>query len=154
MDHTGPVEWLPPKNPRAVRLLKMVYANGVEMVHKNFGRGWAVRFIGTEGTLDVSRSFLETTPENIVTAVIKPNEIHLKDTNENHYQDFINAVKTRALPICDVEVGHRSATICNLANIAYNLNRPLKWDPKKEQFINDKEANAMLGKKYRSGYDL
>lgn len=151
MDHTGPVEYIPPKDPKAVRLLKMVYANGIEMVHKDFGRGNAVRFIGTEGTLDVSRSFVETDPANIVTAKIKDSETRLYDTNDNHYQDFLTCVKSRKQPICDVEIGHRTASICNLANIAYHVNRPLRWDPVKEKF-NNRKANKLLKKKYRKGY--
>lgn len=153
MDHTGPVEWIPPKDPKAVRGLKMIYENGIEMVHEDFGRGWGVRFIGSEGTLDVSRQYLDSNPENIVSAEIKSGETRLYDSQENHYQDWINAIKKRSKPICHAEVGHRSASICNIANIAYWLNRPLKWDPVKEKF-NDKQANKLRKKKYRKGYKL
>ncbi len=66
--------------------------------------------------------------------------------SENHYKDFLNAMRTRTKPICDVETGHRTATVCNLGNIAYQLKRPLKWNPKKEKFKNDAEANALLGR--------
>ena len=77
MDHTGPVEFIPPEDPKAVRGLKMRYANGIEMVHEDFGRGWAVRFIGSEGSIDISRSFFESTPENLVTAELKSGETKL-----------------------------------------------------------------------------
>lgn len=153
MDHTGPVEWTPPSDPKAVRGLVMKYANGVEMVHEDFGRGWGVRFIGSEGSLDISRQYLDSDPANIVTAEIKSGETRLYDTKENHYQDWLNAMKNRSKPICHGEVGHRSASICNIANIAYWLNRPLKWDPVKEKF-NDREANKLRKKKYRKGYKL
>ncbi len=152
MDRSGPVLFEPPKKPNAVRGLKMTYANGIEMLHWNFGRGYAVRFIGRDGTIDVSRGFLESNPANIVTADIKESETHLYDTKGNHYQDWIDAIKNRTQPICDVETGHRSATVCNLANIAYRLNRPLRWDPVKEQFIKDREANKLRKKKNRRGY--
>ena len=153
-DNTGPIEYIPPKDPKAVRGLRMLYANGVEMVHEDFDRGWAVRFIGTEGTLDVSRKFLDTNPESIASAEIKEGEIRLYDTKENHYEDWIAAIKSREQPICPVEVGHRSASICNIANIAYQLNRPLKWDPIKERFLNDKEANKLRGVKPRKPYGV
>ena len=52
-------------------------------------------------------------------------------------------LKKRTQPICDVETGHRSASVCNLANIAYWLNRPLKWDPVKQKFAGDKAANRL-----------
>lgn len=153
MDHTGPVEWIPPSDPKAVRGLVMKYANGIEMVHEDFGRGWGVRFIGSEGSLDISRQYLDSDPANIVTAEIKPGETRLYDSKENHYQDWLNAMKNRSKPICHAEVGHRSASICNIANIAYSLNRPLKWDPVKEKF-DDKAANKLRKKKYRKGYKL
>jgi hypothetical protein len=151
MDHTGPVEFIPPEDPKAVRGLIMRYANGVEMVHEDFGRGWAVRFIGSEGSIDISRSFFESTPENIVKAEIKPGEVKLYKS-DNHYQDWLDAIKNRTQPICDVETGHRSASVCNLANIAYWLNRPLQWDPEKEKFIKDKAANKLRKKKNRNSF--
>ncbi len=148
MDNSGPVRFIPPTDPTAVRGLKMIYSNGVEMVHEDFGRGWAVRFIGSEGKLDISRSFLETNPSNILTAGLKANDKRLYNS-EDHYQDWINAIKNRTQPICDVETGHRSATVCNIANIAYDLNRPLEWNPKKERFKGDVEANKMRKRKKR-----
>lgn len=151
MDHTGPVEFIPPEDPKAVRGLKMRYANGIEMVHEDFGRGWAVRFIGSEGSIDISRSFFESTPENLVTAELKAGETKLYNSS-NHYQDWLDAIKNQTQPICDVETGHRSASVCNLANIAYWLNRPLQWDPEKEKFIKDKEANKLRKKRNRSSY--
>lgn len=153
MDASGPVRFVPPTDPNAKRGLKMTYANGVEMIHEDFGRGWAVRFIGSEGSLDVSRSFLDTKPENIASAQIKAGEIHLYPS-ENHYTDWLTCIKNRKQPICDVETGHRSASVCNLANIAYQLGRPLTWDPVKEKFKGDGEANKMRGKKYRKPYTL
>nr|WP_299070440.1 Gfo/Idh/MocA family oxidoreductase [uncultured Allomuricauda sp.] len=148
MDNTGPVSFIPPKDPNAVRGLQMLYENGVELVHEDFGRSWAVRFIGSEGTLDVSRSFIETTPKNI----LMPNGDDPKGLfNEqgNHYQNWLDAIKSRKQPICDVETGHRSASICHIANIAYELNRPLQWNPHKEKFIGDSEANKMRKRKKR-----
>lgn len=153
MDSSGPVKWIPPTDPKAVRGLKMVYANGVEMVHEDFGRGWAVRFIGDKGSLDVSRQFLDSKPDNIVSATIKDSETHLYKS-ENHYLDWLDAVKNRTSPICPAETGHRSASVCNIANIAYHLNRPLEWDPAKEKFAGDGEANKLLTKKYRKPYTL
>lgn len=148
MDQSGPVRYLPPNDASAVRGLRMFYANGIEMVHEDFGRGWGVRFIGSEGTMDVSRSYLETDPVNILSAELKDSDIRLYHS-DNHYQDWLDAIKNRTSPICDVETGHRSATVCNIANIAYKLRKPLEWDPKKEQFNGDSEANALRGRKSR-----
>ncbi|MGB5820315.1 MAG: Gfo/Idh/MocA family oxidoreductase [Saonia sp.] len=149
MDRSGPIEYIPPTDPKAVRGLKMYYDNGVEMVHEDFGRGWGVRFVGTEGTLDISRSYLETDPPNILTAELKSSDTHLYNSKDNHYQDWLDAIKNRTQPICDVETGHRSASICNIANIAYRLGRPLSWNPEREKFKGDVEANRLRGRKNR-----
>jgi len=149
MDHTGPVKYVPPKDRNARRGLKMYYENGIEMIHHDFGRGWAVRFIGTHGILDVSRGFLETMPDTI----LNPDPEKVTDCGfddyGNHYQDWISCMKTRKQPICDVEIGHRSATVCNIANIAYELGELLHWDPVKEEFKNNPEANRMKKRKNR-----
>jgi predicted dehydrogenase len=149
MDKTGPVSFIPPKDPDTVRGLRMFYENGIEMVHEDFGRGWAVRFIGTEGELDVSRGFLETRPGNILLPNGGDSKGMFKDQG-NHYQNWLDAIRTRQEPICSVETGHRSATICNVANIAYELGRPLTWNPVKEKFKGDSEANKMRKRKKRN----
>ena len=149
MDKTGPISYIPPKDPNAVRGLRMFYENGIEMVHEDFGRRWAVRFIGTDGELDVSRGFLETRPETILLPNGGDPKGMFKDQG-NHYQNWLDAIKTRQEPICSVETGHRSASICNVANIAYELGRPLKWNPAKEKFKGDSEANKMRKRKKRN----
>ncbi|MGB5668808.1 MAG: Gfo/Idh/MocA family oxidoreductase [Maribacter sp.] len=149
MDKTGPVRYIPPTDNSAVRGLRMFYENGIEMVHEDFGRGWGVRFIGSEGTMDVSRSYLETNPATILSAELKDSDIHLYNSKDNHYQDWLDSIKNRTQPICDVETGHRSASICNIANISYQLGRTLEWDPQKEQFKGDAEANSLRGRDNR-----
>jgi hypothetical protein len=152
-DDTGPVEIIPPKEPDAKRGCVMIYENGVKVKHEDFGRGWGVRFIGSEGSIDISRNFLESTPENIVTATIKDSDVRLYHS-DNHYRDWINCIKTRRQPVAHAEIGHRSASICYLVAIAYELKRPLKWDPKLEEFINDSEANKKITKEYRYPFDF
>lgn len=152
-DHTGPGTFTPPREPNAVRGLSMVYANGIEVKHEDFCQGNAVRFVGDKGTLTVSRSFMDSDPAEIVSATIGENEIHLY-ASDHHQQDWIDAIKQNTSPICDAEIGHRSASICHIANIAYELNRSLEWDPKKELFLNDDEANLKRTKLYRSPYGI
>lgn len=148
MDRTGPVKYIPPQDPTAVRGLQMYYENGLEMVHEDFGRGWGVRFIGEDGSMDVSRQYLETTPGEILIDMGVDVEAVFK-RNGNHYQNWIDAIKSREQPLCDVETGHRSASICNIANIAYELREPLDWDPAKEKFTNNRQANKMRKRKPR-----
>jgi hypothetical protein len=152
MDDSGPVKLIPPpgKTPKG---LQLIYENGIVMKHEDFGRGQGVRFIGENGRLDISRSILDSDPANITSAVIKPGETRLYDS-QDHYYDWLNAIKDGSKPICDVEIGHRTSTICNIANIAYWLNRPLDWNPTKEKFNNDAEANSMLKPMFREGWAL
>jgi hypothetical protein len=74
--------------------------------------------------------------------------------SSNHHQNWLECVKTRKLPICDVEIGHRSATVCHLGNIAIRTGRKIAWDPAKETIVGDPEAAAMLSKPYRSPWKL
>ena len=153
MDHTGPVEFIPPADKNPVRGMVFKYENGVEMVHEDFDRGWAVRFIGSEGSLDVARGFMEPSNKKLANHQIKAEERKLY-FSDNHYQNWIDCMKSRSKPICDAEVGHRSASICNIANIGYQLGRKLRWDPIREVFIGDVEANKLKGKDYREPYVL
>ena len=100
-----------------------------------------------------TRSKIETNPANLVDSVIEPDEIHLYESN-NHHQNFLSCVKSRKQPIAHAEIGHRSATVCHLGNIAILLQRKLQWDPAREQFINDDVANRMLSRPMRNGWHL
>ena len=152
MDESGPVEIIPPDG-KNLHYLTYRYANGITMTHENFGRGHAVMFEGSEGTIEISRSFFESKPKGLVNKKLKPNEEHLYKS-ENHYLDWIQSIRSRKMPICDVETGHRTATVCHLGNIAYQLKRPLRWNPEKEKFIDDKEANGLRTKKMRKPYKV
>jgi predicted dehydrogenase len=152
MDNSGPVKFIPPEGI-AKKGLVMIYENGVKMRHDDFGRGFGVKFIGEKGTLNISREYLDSDPANIVTATIQPNEVHLYESND-HYDDWLNCIKTGKQPICDVETGHRSSSVCCLANIAYWQRKPLDWDPKKEQFKDNAEANQLLKASIRGNWKL
>ena len=75
--------------------------------------------------------------------LIGENEKHVY-FSDNHYTDFLKSIRSRQKPICDVEVGHRTASVCNIGNIAYSVKRTLNWNPITEKFDNDKEANLLL----------
>jgi predicted dehydrogenase len=145
MDDTGPVDIYPPDENR--KHLTYKYKNGLPMIREQWMEGNAIRFKGSEGTIEVSRQFLNL-PENLKDKQLGPNDTRLYNSR-NHYLDWLNAIKKRSMPICDVEIGHRTATICNIGNIAYKVGRPLKWDPKKEEFEKDPVANSMLSRPMR-----
>jgi len=152
MDNSGPVKLIPPTD-HGSKGLQLIYENGTIMRHEDFGRGAAVRFIGEKGKIDISRELFDSDPVNISTAILKPGEIKLYDSAD-HYRNWLSCIKDGSLPICDVETGHRTSTVCNLANIAYWLGRPLDWDPKKEVFKNDPEANNLTKPMFREGWVL
>jgi predicted dehydrogenase len=162
MDQSGPVEIIPPDDPKATQGVKYVYANGVEMIH---GDPAGVTFIGTDGELFVNRGQLSSKPEGIIKEPIGESEIHLYkapgDSHDGHRQDWINCVVARRQPNCPIEVGARSVAVCHLGNIAYlhgkDLGgRRLKWDPAKWEFPGDDQANAWRDYPYprRKGYEL
>jgi predicted dehydrogenase len=156
MDESGPVQFLPPAEPEKDSGLTMIYGNGVRVNHKQWGTEDdfnAVQIIGTEGRIEVSRSFLRTFPDvNLAKAELKKDDKRVY-YSDNHYQDWIDAVRNRTKPISDVETGHRTASVCNVTNIAYELQRPLLWNPEQEKFKGDDFANLLTGRAYRGNWD-
>lgn len=151
-DHSGPVEVIPPDG-KDYQHLTYRYANGITMTHEDFGKKNAIRFNGTEGQLDLTRGGIQTTPQALSQQVIGPGEKHVYQS-ESHYKDWLEAIKKRSTPICDVEIGHRTATVCTIGNIAYELKRPLRWNPKKEKFKGDPEANKLRSRKMKSEWAI
>jgi hypothetical protein len=113
----------------------------------------SILFTGTEGEVEVSREFIDAKPQSLLREHIGPGKIHLYKSS-NHYANWLQCIRSRQKPICDAEVGCRSATVCLLGIIANRLGRPLKWDPAAECFVNDAEANRMLSRPMRSPWKL
>ncbi|HDP34348.1 MAG TPA: Gfo/Idh/MocA family oxidoreductase [Candidatus Hydrogenedentes bacterium] len=129
------------------------YENGVRLLGDSRSpRG--VRFEGDEGWIfiHVHGGNLEAEPASILQEVIAPNEIHLGRSRGHHY-DFIECVKSRGETKAPVEVGHHTATMCHMANIAMLLGKKLKWDPAAERF-DDATANRMMQPSMRAPWIL
>jgi predicted dehydrogenase len=150
MDESGPVEIIPPDDEKAERGVKYVYADGVEMIHDGPG---GITFIGTEGEIFVTRGKLSSKPEEIIKQPIGDDEIHLYES-PGHQRDWLNCIRERRRPICDVEVGSRSVTVCHLGNLVYWNRRKLRWDPKKWEFPGDAEANGWRDRERRDPWQL
>jgi len=130
------------------------YANGVVMTCRPGNPG--IRFIGTDGWVG-NRGWLaplEASSPDILDSVIGPDEIHLYTNPAGEHRDFLDCVKTRKDPYFPVDIGHRVSTVCHLANIAIKLGRKLHWDPNKERFVNDPEADRMMSRPMRSPWRL
>jgi myo-inositol 2-dehydrogenase / D-chiro-inositol 1-dehydrogenase len=147
--------------------VKAKYANGVTMnISGDYPNG--VRFEGSEGWIFVTRgNFAATSSDPVVadqnkeslnasdpkilTSVISDNEIHLYHADEQH-KNWLDCIISRAETIAPAEVGHRSCSACLLIHIAMKINRKLFWDPQRERFINDDDANKMLSLPQRFPY--
>ena len=152
MDGNGPVEITPGSGPDADSLT-LRYANGVPLIKKLGPHEGDVQFIGDKGWVGVSRRDIWASSESLLALRTKPNDVHLYESTD-HRQDFLNCVRSRKRPICDVEIGCSSVTVCLLGEIVTRLNRPLKWDPKRWGFVNDREAEALVRRPMRSPWVL
>jgi len=130
----------------------MEFANGVTM-ELGKGPGGGGLFHGEKGMIGINRGRVWSEPKDLIAQPLSDDQLPAHPGN-GHHQNFYECIKTRQRPIADVEIGHRSATICHLANIARWLGRELKWDPKAEHFIGDEKANAMLDRPRRKGFEL
>ena len=123
------------------------YANGVTVTCSPENKMGAL-FEGEKGSIYVNRGVLRSTPEEIVSEPIGENDVHLYESN-NHHRNWLDCIKSRKLPVADVAIGHRTATVCHLGNIAIRTGRKLQWDPASEKIIGDSEASQRLTYSYR-----
>jgi len=128
------------------------YANGVKVICGNGEKGGCT-LVGEKGTIFVDRGKITSTPEDILKDELKDTDVKLY-VSKNHHQNWLECLRSRKAPIAEAEIGHRSATVCHLGNIAIKTGRKLTWDPVKEQIIGDKEAAALVTKPYRSPWKL
>jgi hypothetical protein len=113
-----------------------------------------VKWEGSEGWVSADRGRHDASTKAILESKIGEKEIHLYESS-NHYRNFIDCVLSRKTTAAPVETAHRSITICHLGNIAMRLGRDkLKWDPIKEQIVDDAAAQKMLSRPYRGSWTL
>ena len=110
-----------------------------------------VQFEGPEGWIYVTRGKLEASDQSLIDEPL-PSDADRLYASDDHMGNFFDCVKSRKTPICDVEIGHRSASVCHLGVIAIRLGRKLEWDPQAEQFKSDAEAQAMVSREMRKPY--
>jgi predicted dehydrogenase len=131
------------------------YASGVQVLlgqqQPDVPQG--VTFIGGEGKIFVNRKTITSEPKEVVLTQLGASDVHLHPSG-SHHKNFLDCVRSRELPICDVEIGHRSATVCHLGNIAMRLGRKIAWDPSAEQIVGDKDAAGWLDRPKRAPYRI
>ncbi len=157
---TGPVELWPLEDQENVephlRKIGMKYANGAEVrIELDKGPMGGAIFRCVKGNLEINRNNLKANPESIIadapeadppegpTWIARP-----------HIENFFDCMVSRKKPNADVEIGHRSVSVCHLIGIARDLNRRLKWDPDKEHFVGDDEADKLVDRPRRKGYEF
>ncbi|MFV2066996.1 MAG: Gfo/Idh/MocA family protein [Pirellulales bacterium] len=163
-DHTSPTEVWPVNPGDPLSPVTMKYASGdvIEIklpIKTDKGPGLGGIFIGTDGKIEINRNKVASNPPELVADAPTP-EIRQHDYRsslaENHLQNWVDCIRSRQEPNCPVEVGHRQAVICHLANIARDLGRQLRYDPKADRFVDDEEANrhVSVSRPRRKGYEL
>jgi predicted dehydrogenase len=151
--------------PGCILTYSMRKGNGLKLNGHDYG----ILFCGTDASLLVDRSGYELVPDKVVLPYgiklvhgdrpvrkidLKSDKAKGDDGQDAHVRNFLDCMKSRALPTCDIEIAHRSTNTCHLGNIAYRLGRKLEWDGDAEHFKNDREADALLARETRKGYEL
>ncbi|MDX1944481.1 MAG: Gfo/Idh/MocA family oxidoreductase [Pirellulaceae bacterium] len=131
------------------------YANGVQLIvgqgQKDIPQGCT--FIGEKGQIFVTRGKITTDKPELLAEPLPSGATRLY-VSADHHKNFLECIASRKLPIADVEIGHRTATVCHLGNIALRLGRKINWDPQTEQITGDPDAAAMLVRPYRAPWKL
>jgi len=163
-DATGPVAVTPVSEGPNGQVV-MTYANGLEVkfILESGPMGGAV-FVGEKGKLEINRNKVTSNPPEIAQKLLEAVDVAEEERKwsdalalwqaRHHLQNWLDCIKTRDKPVADVEIGHRSVTVCHLANIARAVGRPLRWDPVAEQFMGDTAADALLVRERRKGFEL
>jgi len=165
-DDTGPVK-MEPLTSGLSGQVRMKYANGVIVnfvIEPGKGPMGGAVFICEKGKLEINRNKFASNPPEIAIELRKQLDIAEEERKWSddlalwqarwHMQNWLDCIKSRELPVADVEIGHRSITVCHLANITRELQRPLRWDPATESFVDDPEANNLLTRERRNGFEL
>ncbi|MCS1410921.1 MAG: Inositol 2-dehydrogenase [Verrucomicrobia subdivision 3 bacterium] len=144
--------------------VRYTYANGVTHTCQSTnaddpsGRGvkngqrHGIRFTGTDGWIFVTRGAIKASEPEFLTEPLPSNAERLY-VSHDHRANLIECARTRKQAICEPTIGHRSATVCHLGVISMRLGRKLQWDPKREQFIGDREANTWLAREMRAPWN-
>jgi predicted dehydrogenase len=157
MDESGPVEISPPEEAKAEKGVRYIYASGVVVHHADKDDAGkevnGITFAGSDGKIFVNRGYLKSDPPDIIKQPLGAHDVRLIKSS-GHQRDWIECVRSRRRPICDVEIGARSVTVCHLGNLAYWNHRKLRWDPEHWQFVEGAEANRWLDREHRDPWKL
>ena len=135
------------------RRVRMRYADGIVVRLEEGEPAAGAVFIGDRGKIRIGNNTVDSNPPELAKTSPESFTVRLPVSN-NHLQNWFDCIKSRERPIADVEIGHRSAIVCHLGNIARWTGRRLRWDPERERFPDDEEANALVDRPRRKPYEL
>ena len=130
--------------------IEYTYSSGLKIICESSGKR-GIKFEGTDGWVfvNIHGGRLEAEPESLLRTTLGPNDI-LLPRSRGHMRNWLDAIKTRGTTVAPAEEGHRTASFCHLGIIALLLQRKLKWDLEREQFIGDADANHYVSRPTRS----
>ena len=165
-DDTGPVEFFPAEKPQAQCGVRWRYATGQEVTHQtHIGQDNGIAFYGDQGKIYVDRGRFQLWLGGQLKAeamddyslllkeLLPANAVRLYRST-NHMSDWVKSMASRQPPVCDVETGHRTATVCNLVNAVYFSGKGFKWDPRREKFAGGSGDEKWLTREYRAPWKL
>jgi len=144
------------------------FQNGVDLTIADHGRN-GIMFTGTEGRIFVNRESVQGKPvEDLATRPLKREQFTVYDQDNldrperagkldailNHMGNFFDCIQSRKAPISDVSGQHRSISVCHLGNLSMKLGRVLQWNPENEEFVDDPQANTLLKREQRAGFEV
>lgn len=164
-DNSGPVKVegkgvAPPPDPthRSFNVhtnfdITYTYDDGVTLLCTTSGEN-GVRFEGENGQwIFVSRSRIAASDQKLLDEPLPDDRPVKLIASGNHAGNWVGCIRSRDLPVCDVEIGHRSASVCHLGNLSLRLNKPLDWNPQTEKFAQS-DANALRSRPMRGGWQI
>lgn len=152
-DRTGPVELFFEKDVLCYRYASGVIVRACPPPQGGIGGVGGARFIGTKGWIAVDRDGIASDPPELLTEPLGP-PVPGVYRSDSHSGNFLECVRSRRRPICDIETAHRSASAVILGGLALHLKRKLKWDPAKEEFVHDDEANRLRRVIFRAPWQV
>ncbi|MEW6072025.1 MAG: Gfo/Idh/MocA family oxidoreductase [Planctomycetota bacterium] len=134
--------------------VEYAFADGVQMiVTDEQANPLGVTFQGSAGRVFVTRGAIDAEPKSLLDSAIGPDEIHLYESAD-HKENLLDCIRTRAQPVAPVEIAHRSNSLCLMGLAAMHLDRPLRWDARRERFLDDAEADAWIDPPLRAPWTL
>ena len=154
-DQTGPVEITPEDEGLSARVTAR-YASGTVLRLEGKKRGMedlGAIFLGEHGKIEIKRGSFTADPAELLKGA-PPETKQGRGESVAHIENFFSCIRSRQKPNADVETGHRSTTLCHLVNICRIMGRKLYWDPQAERFTGDDQANLLLARPRRKGFEL